>query len=183
MILHVGRLVEKKGTAQLIEAFSQVAAEFPDATLVIAGDGPLRASLQRQAAPLGDRVQFLGPVLRIRIADLMRRAWLLAAPSVTARDGDAEGLPNVVVEAAASGVPVVATAHAGIPEAVEDGVSGLIVAEHDPESLASALRRLLGSPDLRQAQSQAARRIAETRFDLRRQSERLEDLYDSVCGA
>jgi len=183
MIFHAGRLVEKKGTALLIEAFSRVADEFPDAKLVIAGDGPLRERLQRQAAPLGDRVQFLGALLRVRIADMMRRAWLLAAPSVTARDGDAEGLPNVVVEATASGLPVVATAHAGIPEAVEDGVSGLVVPENDPDALARALRRLLGSAELRRAQSQAARHIAEVRFDLRRQSERLEEIYDRVSGA
>jgi len=183
IILHAGRLVEKKGTALLIEVFSRVAKEFPDAKLVIAGDGPLRMSLQRQAAPLGGQVQFLGAVLRVRIADLMRTAWLLATPSVTARDGDAEGLPNVVVEAAASGVPVVATAHAGIPEAVEDGVSGLIVPENDPAALAAALRRLLGSAELRSAQSAAARRLAKSRFDLRRQSERLEEIYDRVASA
>jgi glycosyltransferase involved in cell wall biosynthesis len=183
MILHVGRLVEKKGTVVLIEAFSRVAAEFPDATLVVAGEGPLRARLERHASPLVERVQFLGAVSRERIAELMHRAWLLAAPSVTASDGDAEGLPNVVVEAAASGVPVVATAHSGIPEAVDNGVSGLIVPENDPEALAAALRRLLSSAELRRAHSKAARSIAEARFDLRGQSERLEDIYDRVCGA
>jgi glycosyltransferase involved in cell wall biosynthesis len=113
----------------------------------------------------------------------MQRAWRLAAPSARARDGDAEGLRNVVVEAAASGLPVVATAHAGIPEAVDHGVSGLIVPEKDRSALADALRRLLGSPELRSELSQAARRVAETRFDLHRQSERLEDIYDRVTGA
>jgi len=182
MVLHVGRLVEKKGTRLLIDAFAQVAAEFPEATLVIAGDGPLRSELERRAAPLGGRVQFLGAVPATEIAGLMRRAWLLAAPSLTARDGDAEGLPNVVVEAAASGLPVVASDHAGIPEAVEHEVSGLIVPEADTVALAAALTRLLGSPELRLSQALAARRIAEERFDLRLQSERLEEIYDRVCG-
>lgn len=183
LILHVGRLVEKKGTMLLIEAFAGIAEEFPDATLVIAGDGPLRRRLEQQAAPLGDRVRFTGALPPDEVATLMRRAWLLAAPSLTARDGDSEGLPNVVVEAASSGLPVVASAHAGIPEAVEHGKTGLVVPEGEAASLAEALRSLLASPDLRRDFAVAARRLATLRFDARGQSARLEALYDRVSGA
>ena len=102
LVLHVGRLVEKKGTAVLIEAL----AGLPDARLVVIGDGPLRGALERQAGPA---VRFLGALPPDEVAQWMRRASVLAAPSLTAADGDAEGLPNVVVEAAASGLPVVAT--------------------------------------------------------------------------
>jgi glycosyltransferase involved in cell wall biosynthesis len=181
MVLHVGRLVEKKGTALLIDAFARV--EIPDATLVIVGDGPLRGELERRAASLGGRVHFLGHLPPDEIAALMRQAWLLAAPSLTARDGDAEGLPNVVVEAAASGVPVVASAHAGIPEAVEHEASGLVVPEGEVAPLAEALQALLVSPDRQRAYAVAARKLAEARFDARLQAERLEGLYDSVVAA
>jgi glycosyltransferase involved in cell wall biosynthesis len=182
-VLHVGRLVEKKGTALLIDAFARVAESFSDASLVVVGDGPLRAALERRAAPLGGRVRFLGHRPPDEVAALMRSAWLLAAPSLTARDGDAEGLPNVVVEAAASGVPVVASAHAGIPEVVEHEVNGLVVPEGEVTPLAEALRTLLASADLQRSYAQAARRLAEARFDARRQAERLEQLYDRVVAA
>jgi glycosyltransferase involved in cell wall biosynthesis len=183
MVLHIGRLVEKKGTALLIDAFAQVAEQFPDATLVIAGDGPMRGELERRSAPLGQSVRFLGHLAPDRMAELMRRAWLLAAPSLTARDGDAEGLPNVVVEAAASGIPVVASAHAGIPEAVEHEVSGLIVPEGEVAPLAEALQILLAAAELQRAYALGGRKLAESRFDARRQAERLEQLYDCVVAA
>jgi glycosyltransferase involved in cell wall biosynthesis len=173
LILHVARLVEKKGTAALIDAL----ARMPDARLVIVGEGPLRAELERRAGP---NVRFLGALASDDVAALMRRASVLAAPSVTARDGDAEGLPNVVVEAAASGLPVVATRHSGIPEAVEDQVSGLLVGEGDVGALAEALAAALAAgPQM----GEAARALAQTRFDRRLQATRLEAIYDQVAGA
>jgi colanic acid/amylovoran biosynthesis glycosyltransferase len=183
VVLHIGRLVEKKGTALLIDAFARVAEENTDATLLIVGDGPLRGTLERQAAPLAGRVRFLGHSPPEELTALMRGAWLLVAPSLTARDGDSEGLPNVVVEAAASGVPVVASAHAGIPEAVEHEATGLIVPEGEVAALAEALRTLLASSDLQRSYALAGRKLAETRFDARRQAERLEELYDEVVAA
>ncbi|HEX6375840.1 MAG TPA: glycosyltransferase [Allosphingosinicella sp.] len=180
LILHVGRLVEKKGTRQLLDAFARTRG----ATLAIAGDGPLRPSLERQARTLGvaGSVRFLGTLPPPDLAGWMRRAWLLAAPSVTARDGDAEGLPTVVCEAAASGLPVVATRHSGIPEAVTDGVTGLLSPERDTAALARNLSTLLDSPDLRAAMGAAARALAEQRFDGGRQMARLEAHYDALTG-
>ena len=140
-VLHVGRLVEKKGTAGLIAALAGMSG----ARLVVIGEGPLRAQLQRQAGALGVKAQFLGAQPADEVATWMRRAALLAAPSVTARDGDAEGLPNVIVEGAACGIPVVATRHSGIPEAVEDGATGFLVREGDPAGLAARIGALLGS--------------------------------------
>lgn len=175
LVLHVGRLVEKKGTAVLIEALGGIAG----ARLVVIGDGPLRGPLERQAGPA---VQFLGALPPDEVAQWMRRASLLAAPSLTAADGDAEGLPNVVVEAAASGLPVVATHHSGIPEAVEDGATGFLVAEGDAAALAARLGELLGSAALRRAMGAAARRLAEEKFDRARLSERLERIYDELAG-
>jgi colanic acid/amylovoran biosynthesis glycosyltransferase len=179
LILHVGRLVEKKGARILIDAFATLP---PGPVLAIAGDGPLRGALERRAAALGvgERIRFLGALPPAEVAAWMRRAWLLAAPSVTARDGDAEGLPTVVVEAAASGLPVVATDHEGIGEAIVDGEAGFLVPERDAAALAGRLGALLGSAELRGRMGAAARARAETRFDLARQNAILEDHYDAV---
>jgi glycosyltransferase involved in cell wall biosynthesis len=177
LILHVGRLVEKKGTEVLIDAIVRIAG----ANLAIIGDGPLRGALERQARELGDRVRFLGALPPDEVAQWMRRASVLAAPSLIAADGDAEGLPNVVVEAAASGLPVVGTTHSGIPEAIEDGKSGFLVPERDAESLAMRLADLLGSERLRCEMGAAARRLAERKFSRQMLTERLESIYAEVA--
>jgi glycosyltransferase involved in cell wall biosynthesis len=178
LVLHVGRLVEKKGTKVLIEAMAGIA----DATLAIIGDGPLRAALERQARELGARVRFLGALPSEDVAKWMQRASVLAVPSITAADGDAEGLPNVVVEAAASGLPVVGTHHSGIPEAIEDGVTGFLVPENDAGALAARLRDVLGSESHRSQMSLAARRLAERKFSRPLLTARLEAIYDQVAG-
>jgi colanic acid/amylovoran biosynthesis glycosyltransferase len=178
LILHVGRLVEKKGTKVLIEALAGIAG----AKLVIIGDGPLRGALERQARQLGDRIRFLGELSSDEVANWMRRAAVLAAPSMTAADGDAEGLPNVVVEAAASGLPVVGTIHSGIPEAIKDGVTGFLVPEGDAGALAVRLTDLLGSEPLRRDIGVAARQLAEGKFSRQMLTARLESIYDEVAG-
>lgn len=177
LILHVGRLVEKKGTEVLLQAV----ARLPDAKLVVIGDGPERGRLERKAARLGPRVQFLGALDSTEVAEWMQRATILAAPSMTARDGDAEGLPTVIVEAAACGLPVAATRHSGIPEAVVDGETGFLVPEGDAHALAERIALLLGSAGLRERMGRAARAMAEAKFDLRRQTTQLEDMYDRLC--
>jgi glycosyltransferase involved in cell wall biosynthesis len=175
LVLHVGRLVEKKGTALLLEAMART-----DGRLVVIGDGPLRRDLERQSAPLGDRVRFLGNLPPDEVAAWMRRAWLIAVPSVTARDGDSEGLPTVAVEAAASALPAIVSAHSGLPEAVVDGETGFVVPEGDAAALAARIAELLAAPDLRVRMGAAARRLAEGRFDALKQAAALERLYDAV---
>lgn len=184
-ILHVGRLVEKKGTIRLIRAFAGLAGDIPDARLLIVGDGPLRPRLEREVAALGlgTRVRFAGKLAQGKVVEHMRSAWVLAAPSLTARDGDAEGLPNVIVEAAACGLPAVASRHAGAPEAVGDGTTGFLVPEGAVEPLADALRSLLASADLQRQFAEAAVGLARQRFDGRRQNETLELIYDSLDDA
>ncbi|MBV9883942.1 MAG: glycosyltransferase [Sphingomonadaceae bacterium] len=182
-ILFVGRLVEKKGVEYLLEAFASVWRTRPEVRLVVIGDGPLRTRLERRA---GEGVRFLGRQPPEAVADWMKRAALLAAPSVTASDGDSEGLPNTIVEAAAAGLPAVGTDHAGIPEAIVDGETGFIVPERDADSLAARLLTLLGNPDLRRRMGAAARALAERKFDFARQMNRLEAIYDELrtgrCG-
>jgi len=178
LILHVGRLVEKKGTKVVIEAVAGIVG----AKLAIIGEGPLRKTLERQARELGDRVSFLGALTSDDVAQWMRRACVLAAPSLTAADGDAEGLPNVVVEAAASGLPVVGTAHSGIPEAIDEGISGFLVPENNVGALATRLAALLVSESRRNEMGIAARRLAERKFSRQLLTERLEAIYDEVAG-
>jgi glycosyltransferase involved in cell wall biosynthesis len=183
-VLHVGRLVEKKGTAALLHAFAPMRARHPEAELVILGDGPRRAALEQLTRELGidNAVRFLGMQPHATVVEWLQRAAVLAAPSLRARDGDSEGLPNVVVEAAASGRPVVATDHGGIGEAVTDGQTGFIVPEGALEPLALRLSELLASAELRRRFGAAARAFAEQKFDFRRQMARLETLYDAVVA-
>ena len=180
LILHVGRLVEKKGTALLLRAFREVRERYPHARLVIVGEGPLRLRLQAMAAP---GVEFTGALPPEDVADWLSRAELLAAPSVTAGDGDAEGLPTIVLEAAAAALPAIVSDHAGLPEAVAHEATGLVVPEGQVDALASALDALLASPELRARMGAAARRRAETMFDAETQAASLEDLYDRVLSA
>lgn len=182
-ILHVGRLVPKKGTEILLRAFALVRATNPDAMLAIVGDGPLRVRLERlvEELGLGSSVALLGALEPDEVVRRMQAATVLAAPSLTARDGDAEGLPNVVVEAMASGLPVVATDHGGIGEAVAEGESGFLVAEGAHEPLAERLAALLGDAALRARMGAAGRKIAEERFDATRQMEVLEAHYDALA--
>jgi glycosyltransferase involved in cell wall biosynthesis len=174
LVLHVGRLVPKKGTALLIEALRAA----PDARLVVIGDGPLRGALERQAATLGGRVRFLGALPHEAVAEWMRRAWLLAAPSVAGPDGDSEGLPTVIVEAAAAGLPAIVSDHSGLPEAVIDGETGFVVPAGDSAALSERLAFLHGRRDM----GAAARRLAEARFGAERQIAALERHYDNILA-
>jgi glycosyltransferase involved in cell wall biosynthesis len=181
VVLFVGRLVEKKGTEYLLRAMDQVQMTLPNVQLVIAGDGPLRASLQPLAARLR-RCTFLGMQSHDVVKGWMNRASMLVAPSVTAASGDSEGLPTVIVEAQAMGLPVVATDHAGNTEAVTDGRTGLIAAERDVETLAKHIVRLSTDTVLWARLSHDARLQTEREFDIRRQTRVLEGLYEEALA-
>ncbi|MCB0214455.1 MAG: glycosyltransferase, partial [Anaerolineae bacterium] len=137
-LLTVARLVEKKGVADGIRAVARVAAKHPQLTYHIAGDGPLRGELQDLIDELeaGHRIKLLGWQPQEKIIELMQQAHILVAPSVTSADGDQEGIPIVLMEAMAQGLPVLSTHHSGIPELVQDGQSGFLAAEHDIDGLA-----------------------------------------------
>ncbi|HEX5182773.1 MAG TPA: glycosyltransferase [Allosphingosinicella sp.] len=181
LVLHVGRLVEKKGTRLLLDALAGV----PEARLVIVGDGPLRPALERHSAArdIAERVRFLGAQPPDEVARWMGRAALLAAPSVTARDGDSEGLPTVAIEAAAASLPALVSDHSGLPEAVVDGRSGFVVPEGDVGALAARLAEMVAAPDLAARMGAAARAVAEDRFDAARRAAALELLYDGLVEA
>jgi colanic acid/amylovoran biosynthesis glycosyltransferase len=184
VILHVARLVEKKGTADLLDAFVQVLRASPAATLVIIGDGPLRAALmaQAQALGVGASVRFLGVQPHAEVTAWLGRATVFCLPSVTAADGDTEGLPISIIEAAAAGLPIVATFHSGIPEAVQHEQGGLLVRERDVKALAAALNTFLHDAKARRACGLAAQRFVQQTFDLRKQAVALEALYDRATA-
>ena len=182
IVLHVARLVEIKGTRYLLEAFARVIASGVDARLVVIGDGPLRSRLEAYARSLGvcERATFLGTLPNSIVLDRLRDAAVLALPSVTIASGAVEGLGLVLLEAAAAGVPAVATRHGGIPEAVVDGQTGVLIEERDVDALADALRTLLTNEGERAAMGAAARDYVARKFDVNRQTAALESLYESL---
>lgn len=139
VVLFVGRLAEKKGVAYLIEAMKQI-----DALLVIVGNGPLRKTLEEQAKQVGkDRIRFLGEKTHEELKKIYASADIFVAPSVTAKDGDQEGLGLVLLEAMASGLPVVASKSGGITQIIKDGENGLLCEEKCVWQLAENICALL----------------------------------------
>lgn len=182
IVLHVARLVEKKGTAYLLAAFARVRRQCPDSRLVVIGEGPLRAQLEAQIDDLGlgDSVEMLGACSHDEVLQWLKRASIFALPSVTASDGDTEGLPISIIEAAAAGLPIISTWHSGIPEAVQDGVGGVLVSERDTAALADALRLLLLDPQTRTRMGTSAQQFIRENFDIRTQTKKLEELYGRI---
>ena len=159
-LLFVGRLRIRKGVEVLLEALRELRAQHPEARLLIAGDGEHRAALERRAAELGlgPAAVFLGRCDAPRVRGLLGGAAALVVPSTY------EGMPLVVLEAMEAGVPVVASRVSGIPEVVEDGVTGWLVPPEDPEALADALVRVLEDPDGARRRGEAGRRRVDERF-------------------
>jgi colanic acid/amylovoran biosynthesis glycosyltransferase len=179
-VTFVGRFVEKKGADDLVAALGMLRPLRPKALLI--GTGPLRPRIAAAAAALGLDVTFAGARPPDEVHRLLAGSRILAAPSKTARDGDTEGLPTTILEAAALALPVAATRHSGIEEAVVDGTTGLLGAEGDVPALARNLSRLLSDEALRDRLGAAGRQRVEERFDLAAQTRRLEELYDTVAG-
>jgi colanic acid/amylovoran biosynthesis glycosyltransferase len=179
-LLFVGRFVEKKGIRHLLDAMRMLKAEGEGVELTLVGDGPLAGELKRQAEKLSG-VRFLGWLPNHEVRRLMRTALAICVPSVAARSGDSEGLPNVVLEAMASALPVIGSEIAGITEAVENGETGFLVPPADPTAIAAAVRRLLADPAARSHMGRAARLAATERFSALAQSRMLEDALLAVC--
>jgi colanic acid/amylovoran biosynthesis glycosyltransferase len=180
IVLFVGRLTEKKGCEYLIEAMVRVQEQRPDVELILIGDGPLKASLEVLAAQKLKRFQFLGVQPSSIVKSWMNCASLLVAPSVTALQGDSEGLPNVVLEAQAMGLPVVSTTHAGIPEAVIHGETGFLAAERDAQSLANFSLLLLQDFELWQRFSLKGQQHMYHNFNREIQTQALEKMYKEI---
>ena len=178
-IITVGRLVEKKGVQYAVEAVARVIASGRTVVYDIVGDGPLRSELEQRIKQLGapTHVRLLGWKSHQEILTMMQASHLLLAPSVTAGDGDEEGIPNAIKEAMAVGLPVVSTVHAGIPELVADSESGFLVTERSVDDLAERIMYLCDHPEIWPQMSRAARRKVETDFSIDRLSADLVALY------
>jgi len=179
VVLGIGQLVPTKGFHVLIEALARLRGVGREVVLRLVGSGPERARLVRLAARLGvaEHVRFDGFRDPGEVRALLRTAAVLAMPCVNPRRGSHDALPNVILEAQAAGVPVAASALFGIPEAVEDGRTGLLVAPNRPAALADALRRLLTDRALAAGLTAAARTQAQVLFDGARNGATLVDLF------
>jgi colanic acid/amylovoran biosynthesis glycosyltransferase len=170
LVVAVGRLIEKKGFADLVEATRLLAGRGTELRTVIVGDGPERERLEAQIARAGlqDRVELVPALAQDEVLALIGSATAFALPCVIGADGDRDGLPTVLLETMALGTPAVSTTVAGVPEMIEDGVSGLLVGQRDPGALAQALGRLLASGPLRERLAAAALEAMHDRFSIRR---------------
>ena len=183
VVLTVARLVEKKGLHDLVEACALLQRRSATAglQLEVVGSGPLQGELRATVERLGVNARFLGPLPQQEVLGRYRRASVYCLPCVVAGSGDRDGLPTSVLEAMALGVPVVTTAVSGLPEAVIDGHTGLLVAQHDPEAVAAAIGRLLTDGDLAARLAAQARLHVEERFALEHSAARLRSLFPELA--
>jgi glycosyltransferase involved in cell wall biosynthesis len=179
-ILFIGRMVEKKGLPYLFDACAILARSGHAFRLRIIGDGPLLEECRERAEPFGDSVVFLGRLAPERVREELGAADIVCMPSVEAADGDNEGLPIVALEAQAAGLPIVAFDQGPVPECVRANETGLLAEERSAVNLASCLSRLLTDPDLRLKLAREGRRHVEVKFNIDRQSEELEIIYEEV---
>lgn len=174
----VGRFVEKKAPYLTILAFSRVLNEVPNATLHIVGDGPLMGPCKRliQALKIEKSVILHGIKEPEEVSIFMRQSRAFLQHSLVAESGDSEGTPVAIIEAQMSGLPVIATRHAGIPDVVIHGKTGFIVEEADIDSMAEAIIKVAKNPDLAGQLGEAARKRALENFTMERHIFQLADM-------
>ena len=181
-ILSVGRLVTKKGFADLLAACALLQAADQPFQCLIFGEGPLYAELLAQIDQLGlnGTVQLLGACTQQALVPMLQQADIFALTPCVTDDGDRDGVPNVLVEAMACALPVVSTGVGGIPELVTHEVNGLLAAPHDVTAIAAHLAALLTDATRRQQLGQAARQTVTEHFDLAKAARRLATLFDDA---
>ena len=180
--LQACRLIEKKGLSTTLLAFAAIHKERPAARLVIAGDGPLLDALRAQTVDLGisEHVDFPGFLDQDALRKEVLACHVFIHPSITGADGNREGVPNAMLEAMATGTPVLATRHGGIPEAVTEGISGFLVTEGDAPSLAAKALALTSDTDGYLKMAKAAHDEVVSKFEQTLQCSRLEAIYDET---
>ncbi len=181
-ILSIARFVEKKGIEYGLRAFAKVNRKNPGVTYKIVGEGPLKNKLKLLVDRLGikEKVNFLGPRNQNEIIEIIKKSDIFLAPSVTARNGDQEGTPVVLMEAMASGIPVVSTLHGGIPELVQNEVSGFLVDERNAEALADKIDILLQNPKLRRNFGENGRKNVLEKFNSNKLNDDLVNIYQGL---
>lgn len=184
-LISVCRLVEKKGIEYAVHAVSKLIKSNYRLHYDIIGDGPLREDLQRLITELGvaDAITVHGQKTKTDVIAYLQRAHLLLAPSVTAKNGDQEGIPVALMEAMAMGLPVVSTWHSGIPELVKDSECGFLVPEQDADALARVIAHLAEHPEIWSALGRKGRTIVEQEFNVDRLNKRLISIFESFNTA
>jgi colanic acid/amylovoran biosynthesis glycosyltransferase len=177
--VQAGRLIEKKGLPVTLRAFASFQKRYPNAALTIAGEGPLLGRLRDLARELkiDNRVSFTGFVSQKELREIYYSSHIFLHPSETGPDGNQEGIPNSMLEAMATGLPVFATQHGGIPEAIENGVSGVLVAERDHEDLTRALLDAVQDRDFLLRLASNGAEVVRKKFDLNERARQLEGVY------
>lgn len=180
-IFTVGRLTEKKGMEYSIKAVAKLVARYPAIQYTIAGEGSLRSALEGLIHELGmeKHIHLAGPLPSKEIKELLNNAHIFVLASVTAGNGDQEGLPVSLKEAMATGLPVISTLHSGIPELVQDGISGFLVPERDVDALAEKCEYLIQHPQRCREMGRAGRKFVEENFEISKLNQELVALYFS----
>lgn len=183
-IATVGRLVEKKGVEYAIRAVAQKVEQYPNIKYQIIGDGLLKEQLQSVINELGveKNIVILGWKNETEIIDILNQSHLFIAPSITASDGNQDAPINVLKEAMAMGLPVISTDHGGIPELVQDGVSGFLVPERDAAAIADKLEQLIENPQWWEKMGKAGRAYVEQNYDLQQLNQQLVQLYEELVS-
>jgi len=184
-ITTVGRLIEKKGIEYGIRAVAELVKNHPEIEYSIIGDGCLKEHLQDliQELDVSYNVKLLGWKHHQEIIEVFKDSHIFIAPSITAEDGNQDGVPNVLKEAMAMGLPVIGTRHGGIVELVKDGVSGFLVPERDAEALAGKLRYLVEHPEIWSIMGKAGRAHVEAYYDMQKLNDELVEIYQKVITA
>lgn len=180
VIVFIGRFVEKKGTKYLVAAARELHESGVNFELILIGSGPLESDLRTSVEEAGVPCRFEGFLGLADVKNWIARASVVAVPSVTAANGDSEGLPTVLLEAQAMATPIVATRHSGIPEGVREGKTAELVDEGDASALAAKLKSFLESPDKVRSFGEAGRLFISEQFDIRTQAKGLEEIYASL---
>ncbi len=184
VVFGLGRLVYKKGFEYLIRAIPFIADDFRQVKVVIGGSGPLRPELEQLSEQLGvrEQVRLPGRIAWDQVPTYFDLCDVFVAPSVRDREGNVDGLPNTVLEAMASSRPIVASRVAGIPAVIEEGKNGFLVEERNPAQLAQAIKRLLGSRELRERLGKASRRKIEGELNWDKVAGQFVALYRGACS-
>lgn len=181
-VLSVGRLVDKKGFVTLIKAFKRIYTKYPNARLHIIGAGEDEKKIKSTIAEynLKDVVILRGAMNSKQVSDELKKAHIFCLASQTAKNGDIEGIPNALKEAMASGLPVVSTRHAGIPELIEHQRTGYLAPEKNDMELAKGIQFFIENPGIWTDYTERARKVIEEKFDVNKQIIEQQRLYSLV---
>lgn len=180
-LLSMGRLVEKKGIKYVIYAVEQLRKQYPNVQYTIVGNGNIGDELKQltRSLKLDGNIHFINGLVDDEMQKIYDRSQIFVLPCVQAQDHDQEGIPNVLKEAMATGLPVISTRHSGIPELIENGKSGFLVPERDVDALVEKCEYLIRNSPRCLEMGRAGRKFVEENFEISRLNQKLVELYSS----